>query len=199
MQQRKFARPRSIFIGIAAFSLLLIAVSAQQIPAWAPNTSYPVGAQITYQGGTYQCRQAHTSLVTWEPPNTPALWLFISGGGGGGGDTQSPTAPANLRVTATTSSSVSLGWDPSSDNVAVTGYDVLRGGALIGNSSSTSFTVSGLLASTTYSFTVRAKDAAGNLSTASDAVTATTPNDSPPPPPPPGGRRIVGYFAQWGI
>jgi chitinase len=199
MQQRKFARLRSIFIAIAVLSLLLIAVSAQQIPAWAPNTSYSVGAQVTYQGSTYQCRQAHTSLVTWEPPNTPALWLFISDGGGGGGDTQSPTAPASLRVTATTSASVSLAWNPSSDNVAVTGYDVLRGGTLIGNSSTTSFTVSGLSANTAYSFTVRARDAAGNLSTASDAVTATTRNDSPPPPPPPGERRIVGYFAQWGI
>jgi chitinase len=173
MQQRKFSKPRSIFIAIAALSLLLIAVSAQQIPAWAPNTSYTAGAQVIYQGSTYQCRQAHTSIVSWEPPNTPALWSFISGGGGGG-DTQSPTAPANLRITATTSSSVSLAWNPSSDNVAVTGYDVLRGGTLVGATAATTFTATGLAPATAFTFTIRARDAAGNLSAISNAISATT-------------------------
>ncbi|GAA3164865.1 hypothetical protein GCM10010466_64710 [Planomonospora alba] len=41
---------------------------------WAPNTAYAVGARVTYGGATYQCRQAHTSLPGWEPPNVPALW-----------------------------------------------------------------------------------------------------------------------------
>jgi beta-glucanase (GH16 family) len=43
-------------------------------PAWAPNTAYAVGARVSYAGLNYQCLQAHTSIVTWEPPNTPALW-----------------------------------------------------------------------------------------------------------------------------
>lgn len=46
-------------------------------PAWAPNTAYAVGARVTYGGRSYQCRQAHTSIVTWEPPNAPALWLAL--------------------------------------------------------------------------------------------------------------------------
>jgi hypothetical protein len=41
---------------------------------WAPNVQYTVGAQVTHGGVGYRCRQAHRSLVTWEPPNTPALW-----------------------------------------------------------------------------------------------------------------------------
>ncbi len=41
---------------------------------WAPNTFYSVGATVTYAGVSYRCLQAHTSLVGWEPPNTPALW-----------------------------------------------------------------------------------------------------------------------------
>jgi chitinase len=45
------------------------------VAAWAPNTAYAVGALVTYNGVTYSCRQAHTSLVGWEPPNVPALWL----------------------------------------------------------------------------------------------------------------------------
>jgi chitin-binding protein len=44
---------------------------------WAPNVSYAVGAVVTYQGVSYRCIQAHTSLVGWEPPNTPALWSRI--------------------------------------------------------------------------------------------------------------------------
>jgi hypothetical protein len=51
--------------------------STTQPPAggtWAPNTAYAVGARVTYGGVGYQCLQAHTSIVSWEPPNTPALW-----------------------------------------------------------------------------------------------------------------------------
>jgi chitinase len=42
---------------------------------WEPNHAYQVGQLVTYNGVTYKCWQAHTSLVTWEPPNTPALWI----------------------------------------------------------------------------------------------------------------------------
>jgi hypothetical protein len=41
---------------------------------WAPNHAYKVGDVVTYNGVQYRCRQAHTSIVSWEPPNTPALW-----------------------------------------------------------------------------------------------------------------------------
>lgn len=44
---------------------------------WAAGTAYKVGDVVTYGGATYQCRQAHTALPGWEPPNTPALWLRI--------------------------------------------------------------------------------------------------------------------------
>jgi chitin-binding protein len=44
---------------------------------WAAGTSYPVGATVTYNGLSYRCRQAHTSLPGWEPPNVPALWERI--------------------------------------------------------------------------------------------------------------------------
>src|SRR5690606_31712356 len=42
--------------------------------AWAPYTAYTAGDVVTYNGVTYTCRQAHTSLPGWEPPNVPALW-----------------------------------------------------------------------------------------------------------------------------
>jgi chitinase len=46
-------------------------------PAWVANHAYAVGDRASYGGGNYQCRQAHTSLVGWEPPNVLALWLPI--------------------------------------------------------------------------------------------------------------------------
>ncbi|KRD45159.1 exoglucanase [Cellulomonas sp. Root930] len=89
-------------------------------------------------------------------------------------DTTAPSVPAGLTAGTPTSTSVPLSWTASTDNVAVTGYNVYRGTTLVGTSTSTSYTVTGLTAATAYSFTVRAKDAAGNLSAASTAVSATT-------------------------
>jgi chitinase len=99
-------------------------------------------------------------------------------------DTQAPAAPANLRVTATTATSISLAWNASTDNVGVTSYEISRGGASAGTSTATAFTATGLAPNTTYTFTVTARDAAGNVSAASNAVNATTqpqPVDIQPP------------------
>ena len=93
---------------------------------------------------------------------------------GSGTDTQAPTVPASLRSTATSATSVGLAWNASTDNVAVTSYEVFRGGVSVGTTTSTAFTVTGLTANTSYSFTVKAKDAAGNASAASTALTVTT-------------------------
>ncbi|QMU74016.1 glycoside hydrolase [Streptacidiphilus sp. P02-A3a] len=95
--------------------------------------------------------------------------------GGGGGDTTPPSVPTGLTVTGTTSGSVSLSWTASTDNVGVTGYDVYRGSTKVATvTSGTTYTDTGLTAATAYSYTVDARDAAGNVSAASAAVTATT-------------------------
>jgi chitinase len=44
---------------------------------WAPYTAYVTGQVVTFGGRRYQCRQSHTSLPGWEPPNVAALWLAI--------------------------------------------------------------------------------------------------------------------------
>jgi hypothetical protein len=92
------------------------------------------------------------------------------------GDTTAPSVPGNVAVTGTTSSSVSLSWSASTDNVGVTGYEVFQGSGTspVATVTGTSATVSGLAASTTYSFPVKARDAAGNRSAASASVSATT-------------------------
>jgi chitodextrinase len=139
------------------------------IRSWAANTAYAVNAKATYEGIIYQCGQAHTSLVGWEPPNVPALWLNI--GTDTGGDTQAPTAPSNLRVTATTASNVSWAWNASTDNVGVARYEVVQNAAVVGGDGSTTFTATNLSPRTSYTFTVRARDAAGNISSPSNQVT----------------------------
>ncbi|MEU7832577.1 glycosyl hydrolase family 18 protein [Nonomuraea sp. NPDC049129] len=146
--------------------------------AWAPWTAYTAGTRVTYNGVDYECVQSHTSQPGWEPPNVPALWKPVTGGGT---DTTAPSVPGNLRSTGTTSSSVSLAWDAATDNVGVTGYDVYRGSTRVTTVTGTSYTDSGLAAATSYTYTVRARDAAGNVSAAGNSVTATTPGGTGAP------------------
>jgi chitodextrinase len=105
-------------------------------------------------------------------------------GGGNPGDTQAPTAPGQPNASNVTSSGASLSWSPSSDNVGVTGYEVLRstgGGApvVVGTPGGTAFSATGLSPNTTYTFSVRARDAAGNTSAASPGRTVTTVGGTP--------------------
>jgi hypothetical protein len=100
----------------------------------------------------------------------------VNGGlcAGGAGDSQAPTAPSGLKVTATSASTVALSWTGSTDNVGVTGYDVYIGTNVAITAAGVTGTVGGLNPATAYTFTVRARDAAGNSSAASNSVTATT-------------------------
>jgi glucose/arabinose dehydrogenase len=88
-------------------------------------------------------------------------------------DTTPPAAPAQL-TGSVSGTSVTLSWNASTDNVGVTGYDVLRGGAKAGTATGTTFVDSGLAASTSYTYAVVARDAQGNVSPASNALTLTT-------------------------
>ncbi|MFB3386308.1 M4 family metallopeptidase [Flavobacterium sp. LAR06] len=92
----------------------------------------------------------------------------------GSTDTVAPTAPTALAASGTTGTTTNLAWTASTDNVAVTGYDIYQGTTLKGSSTTTTYTVTGLTASTAYTFTVKGKDAAGNISAASNAVNVTT-------------------------
>jgi len=108
---------------------------------------------------------------------------------GGAADTTAPSAPTGLTASAVTSSSVTLSWTASTDNVGVTGYDVYNGTTLARSVTTTSAVMSGLTASTTYGFTVRARDAAGNASAASTALsvkTSAAAADTTPPSTPTG-------------
>ncbi|WP_338496229.1 glycosyl hydrolase family 8 [Streptomyces sp. SJL17-4] len=120
-----------------------------------------------------------------------SLWEFeVYGSPASGGDTTAPTAPASLRSTGSNATSASLAWNAATDNVGVTGYNVYRGGTLVGTSTGLSYTDTGLTASTSYSYTVKARDAAGNLSAASNTLSVTTPGAGSGPAVPFGSHSI---------
>ena len=91
-------------------------------------------------------------------------------------DTEDPTTPAALTAANPTETTVDLSWTASTDNTAVSSYDVYIGGAFYVNTSSnaTTYTVTGLTASTAYTFTLLARDASGNQSSLSTSATETT-------------------------
>lgn len=145
-----------VYIGATGYSSTWTpsATSYQQL-----STSFTTGASTTsvqiylhgwYAQGTYYADDV--SLV------------------GPGGQTQVPPVPTGLAVSGTTSSSVSLSWSASS---GATGYNVYRGGTKVGSATGTSYTDSGLSASTTYSYAVTATNSAGE-SAKSSTVSATT-------------------------
>jgi chitodextrinase len=89
-------------------------------------------------------------------------------------DTEPPTIPSDLTATPVSSTQIDLSWTPSTDNVAVAGYNIYRNGTYIGTSASTSYQSTGLKASTSYTYRVAAYDEAGKKSGKSAAVTKTT-------------------------
>jgi chitodextrinase len=95
-------------------------------------------------------------------------------------DITAPTIPSSLTASATTGTSTSLSWTTSTDNVGVTGYEIYKNGTLLTTVTTTNYVVTGLTDATTYSFYVKAKDAAGNRSGNSSTVNVTTPDITPP-------------------
>src|SRR5205809_1001724 len=94
-----------------------------------------------------------------------------------------PTPPTGLTAAATGSSGANLSWSASTDNVGVTGYIVRRNGVQVATPATTSFADTGLAAATTYSYTVAARDAAGNISPDSASVSITIADTTPPTTP----------------
>ena len=79
-------------------------------------------------------------------------------------DTSPPSQPTGLVATVVSNTQINLAWTASIDNVGVTGYRVFRNGTQIATPTATTFNDTGLTAGTTYSYSITAVDAAGNLS-----------------------------------
>jgi endo-1,4-beta-xylanase len=137
--------------------------------SWVPDVFSGEGAALPWDEN-YSPKPAYT-----------AIHDALDDGSDPGPDTTPPTTPGTPVASGVTSSGLSLSWTASSDAVGVTGYDVLRatgasGGtfAVVGTPTSPSFVDSGLAASTTYRYQVRARDAAGNVTALSSVLSVTT-------------------------
>ncbi|MEH7085785.1 glycosyl hydrolase family 18 protein [Neobacillus drentensis] len=89
-------------------------------------------------------------------------------------DRIAPTSPTNLHATNITDTSISLAWNQSTDNIGVTGYDIYQDNRYIGNVTSTQYVANNLSPNSSYRFFIKARDARGNLSNASNTIQVTT-------------------------
>jgi hypothetical protein len=101
-------------------------------------------------------------------------------------DTTTPSVPGNFTAATPGGNVVNLSWSASSDNIGVTSYIVRRNGNQVGVSAVTSYADTGLSAGQIYTYTVAARDAAGNVSPNSPGRSVTIPTDTIPPSVPPG-------------
>nr|WP_232055807.1 lytic polysaccharide monooxygenase [Paenibacillus alvei] len=118
-------------------------------------------------------------LAVWEIADTANAFynvIDVDFGGGSPVDPTPPTAPSNLAVSNVMAYTAKLSWNASTDNVGVTGYNIYKDSTLAGSTNGTTLTyaLTGLTPNTTYSYTVRAVDAAGNESASSTAVSFKT-------------------------
>ena len=158
--------------------------------SWSGATdNVAVTGYDVYQDGVFKTSTASTTLAVTGLSSSTTYAFYVQAKDAAGNisvasntasvttltpDTTAPTAPT-LSASGTTTTTTNLSWSGASDNVAVTGYNVYRGGVLLGSTTTaTTYAVTGLTASTSYTFTVRAKDAAGNVSVDSNTVNVTT-------------------------
>lgn len=130
-----------------------------------------------HDGGPAQCvaDPGRNDQSIFQPVNEALRkWNLTLYTGTPSGDTTPPSTPTGLTASGATSTTASLSWTASTDDTGVTGYDVYTGGTLATSVATTSATLSGLTPDTGYSVTVRARDAAGNVSPASTAVSVRT-------------------------
>ncbi|CAM1370814.1 hypothetical protein TSEDIMI_90005 [Tenacibaculum sediminilitoris] len=123
----------------------------------------------------YVLNNSPTRKYMWSEENLNSVGVLE--------DTQAPSAPSSLTASNVAQTTLTLKWTASTSNIGVIGYDVYKGATKIGSSTTTSYNVTGLTASTAYTFTVKAKDAVGNVSVASNPVNATTLAIQPPSAP----------------
>jgi regulation of enolase protein 1 (concanavalin A-like superfamily) len=144
------------------------------------NTTQPYSfSWSSVPAGTYSLTAVATDAAGGK---TTSMAVSVTVGGQTPSDGQPPTTPATLTATAASTTQINLTWAASTDNVGVNGYRIERcqGAscttfAQVGTSTTTAYSATGLTASTSYSFRVRAVDAAGNLSAYSAVASATTP------------------------
>jgi chitodextrinase len=144
--------------GLAPIATTAGNVTTYQNTGLSASTTYSYRVQAFDAAGNASAQSSQASATTLAAPDTTA-----------------PSTPTGLTATAVSTSQINLSWTASSDNIGVTGYQIYRAGTLIATLGNvTSYQNTGLTASTAYSYTVRALDAAGNVSPHSASASATT-------------------------
>src|SRR5436189_274425 len=118
---------------------------------------------------TRACPLQRPIAIRWPPAMPPATYHLLRPAGGTRTPPPPPPAAVGIAAAVAGSSGANLSWGASTDNVGVTGYIVRRNGVQVATPATTSFADTGLTAAT-YSYTVAARDAAGNISPDSASV-----------------------------
>ena len=132
------------------------------------HTGLTAGTTYNYRVSAYDAVPNHSAWTASVAATT------ASASGGGGSDTTAPSVPTGLTAAAVSSSQINLAWNPSTDNVGITGYYVYLNDKPLGTATSTSYSHTGLSAGTTYNYRVSAYDAVPNHSAWTSSVAATT-------------------------
>ena len=181
-------------VGVVKYDLYRSSVSGFT-PALGNRIAQPTGTSYTdttAPGSYYYKVAAEDGAGNIGPASNEASATVLA-------DTTAPTAPSNLTASVA-GGTVNLSWSASSDDVAVTKYDLYRGtsagftptvGNRIAQPLGTSYSDSGL-AIGSYYYKVAAEDAAGNLSGSSNEVTASVADSSPPTAPSGVATAVVG-------
>jgi len=148
-------------------SLGTTAALSRAITGLTPDTSY------------FFTVRARDAAANWSEPSAPLAVTTLP-------DTTAPSVPVGLNATVVSVSTFTLEWTAATDDVRVTLYEVSRDGVVVGTTSGASRNITGLVPATSYTFTVRARDAAGNWSAPSAPLAVTTLADTTPPAVPTG-------------
>lgn len=176
-------------VGVAGYILfagptaaLTTTLTAATLTGLAPATTYALAVAAYDAAGNVSDRLPALAAATAAPP-APA-------------DITPPSAPANLRATGQTTTTIDLAWDAASDDVGVAGYAVYVGATRALSTTGTTATLLGLAPDTTYAISVGARDAAGNQSASAGPIDVTTAPGAPFEPSwrldPPPNLRVTG-------
>ncbi|MFE0107012.1 glycosyl hydrolase family 18 protein [Streptomyces sp. NPDC059009] len=190
------------------------------ISAWAVEWDFPSGTKVTSAwDATVTNSGDHWTAknVGWNGTLAPGASVSfgfngtgsgapanctVNGGSCDGGQVPGdnpPSAPGTPTASGITDTSVQLDWKAATDDKGIKNYDVLRDGAKVTTVTGTSYKDTGLTAGTDYSYTVQARDTAGQTGPASDAVKVHTTGGGTDPGPGPGDTVKLGYFTEWGV